>query len=861
MEKVICLAGESDSIPNFEEERVDIRANNVVVYLSYAGKNEFNPDIERDVDNLRSLLRRRNVNVKDYKNKDTKNNPFEYGRKKTDAEEEIGNGEYVIVVISKKYIVSHDCMYEWHCIRSNEKGLYGRVFLLVLPDVKLKKNLEIYVNKLKKDCDELEKKSIECVNNDKLDDIEQLFLNNNGYESDLRFLRRYMKNYCQNNYEELTANDYSLIIDRIVHPNTRITTINNAIDIPIIKHEDYTKRIKNDEEVKRLFNEFSNIGPDAFKAVNLVGMSGCGKSSIAGMFVNKYYNYFFNIIYVPVSGDIRRDLIDKLRSLRIPYFYEATKISQNGIEEQFCLLVDLLRNMTCPKNKYNLLVFDIDSMAKIKEVRNVLCILQNAGFQKNWKTLVISNELVGDDRSIVQFRYNYTGIEFLKNIFFSNFDESRIHWYKDLNFEALFKTIHHLPLIVEQLANYLKDIDVKSLEEIYEILGFDKKLDYRKVGNKIIQNFLNKIVITYSRLDENAETATKLKNIIRHMILWPKEFYNTDQIYPLLKNMFDSAEDLQKHLNILEKKCIVEYRHFQQERIEYKIHGLIAKAFENQIFVTDNNGHYVNDIDYSAYFNNILECKYFDESMKKCVIMSICNKYHVLNDCFKMIKIAKLLQGDYKKKLYNMALEIYYARQHKKGIWDFDACGMKVIKKLVKNMQRIKQEPHSFYIGKYSVTQREWTTVMGSNIAYFNRYGDDLPMESVSWYDCIDFVISLNRITGLTFCLPSESQWSTAAPGGRDMHDSPCPRTMPHPVWSGRKNKNGLYNMFDNVKEWCYDMVVKGSSYSDSMDCCSLTLEPETKEPTIGFRLALSIDEECEPWWHKLKRIIKNIFN
>jgi formylglycine-generating enzyme required for sulfatase activity len=42
-----------------------------------------------------------------------------------------------------------------------------------------------------------------------------------------------------------------------------------------------------------------------------------------------------------------------------------------------------------------------------------------------------------------------------------------------------------------------------------------------------------------------------------------------------------------------------------------------------------------------------------------------------------------------------------------------------------------------FYIGKYDVTQKEWVEVMGSNPSKFK--GDNLPVETVSWYDSIDY--------------------------------------------------------------------------------------------------------------------------
>jgi formylglycine-generating enzyme len=43
----------------------------------------------------------------------------------------------------------------------------------------------------------------------------------------------------------------------------------------------------------------------------------------------------------------------------------------------------------------------------------------------------------------------------------------------------------------------------------------------------------------------------------------------------------------------------------------------------------------------------------------------------------------------------------------------------------------------NFHIGKYEVTQKEWVGVMGSNPSEFK--GDNLPVETVSWYDCVEY--------------------------------------------------------------------------------------------------------------------------
>src|SRR5580658_6508661 len=53
----------------------------------------------------------------------------------------------------------------------------------------------------------------------------------------------------------------------------------------------------------------------------------------------------------------------------------------------------------------------------------------------------------------------------------------------------------------------------------------------------------------------------------------------------------------------------------------------------------------------------------------------------------------------------------------------------------------------SFFIGKYDITQKEWIEVMGSNPSQFK--GDNLPVESVNWYDCVDYCNEMSVRDGL----------------------------------------------------------------------------------------------------------------
>ena len=160
-----------------------------------------------------------------------------------------------------------------------------------------------------------------------------------------------------------------------------------------------------------------------------------------------------------------------------------------------------------------------------------------------------------------------------------------------------------------------------------------------------------------------------------------------------------------------------------------------------------------------------------------------------------------------------------------------------------------------FWLGKFEVTQAQWTSVMGANPSHFK--GDKRPVECVSYNDirgssigsqwpswnAVDadsFLGKLRARTGVDFDLPTEAQWEYACRAGTttdynngtnyggnynydpnlnllgrywynrsDGRDYSNGHTT---VGSYQPNAWGLYDMLGNVCEWCLDW--KGGSLS-----------------------------------------------
>jgi formylglycine-generating enzyme len=136
-----------------------------------------------------------------------------------------------------------------------------------------------------------------------------------------------------------------------------------------------------------------------------------------------------------------------------------------------------------------------------------------------------------------------------------------------------------------------------------------------------------------------------------------------------------------------------------------------------------------------------------------------------------------------------------------------------------------------------------------------NFKNPEQPVVAVSWLDAAAYCDWLSHALGKRFRLPTEAEWERAARGGVDgeaypwgngapeeLPDYPSRwKTRPEPVGLYAANAYGLYNLGDNVHEWCADWY----------DAAYYSAAPERnpKGPLSGHRRA----SRGGSWRHHIK--------
>ncbi len=142
----------------------------------------------------------------------------------------------------------------------------------------------------------------------------------------------------------------------------------------------------------------------------------------------------------------------------------------------------------------------------------------------------------------------------------------------------------------------------------------------------------------------------------------------------------------------------------------------------------------------------------------------------------------------------------------------------------------------TFFMGRYPITQAQWRVVaslpqvnreLNPDPSYFK--GDNHPLETVSWYDAVEFCDRLSQYTHRTYRLPTEAEWEYACRAGTttpfyfgetitaELANYDATETYGDGAKGGYRegtrlvnhfeiaNAFGLCDMHGNVWEWCLD--------------------------------------------------------
>jgi len=122
-----------------------------------------------------------------------------------------------------------------------------------------------------------------------------------------------------------------------------------------------------------------------------------------------------------------------------------------------------------------------------------------------------------------------------------------------------------------------------------------------------------------------------------------------------------------------------------------------------------------------------------------------------------------------------------------------------------------------FRLCRFQVTNSDWDAFRKATAREMPPHHHlHAPVTHVNWFDAVAFCHWLGKQWSMPLRLPTEAEWEFAARGGFEQRVYPWgdePRTYaagrwddgPEPVGETEPNPYGLYDVCENVHEWCAD--------------------------------------------------------
>ena len=631
------------------------------VYISYAwAKDNEGKGNEEDVNRLCKLMDEQGIYFKRDKAKgDHCLCPYRHNI--TEAEEEIGKGDTVIVVISREYIRSLHCMHEWHCI-CQTGNIPERVFAIMLPGANLKK---VYrYNSFRKHLEDRLKEISDKDVNSSLETIEQKFLESEGYLEDLEKLREYLTNYVNPDSNTLREDNYAVLVQQlkervITTSGTRQAKTEGGAGSAAPAARSFSVGYPSNLLERNVEPLHQLVSRNRFS--NLFGFGGSGKTSLMYLYLQRYRSEFNEVAYVVVNNGIKADLVSQINDTI--HLFDPGDNRPGDEAERYWDVVSFLESYY-KADKPNLLVIDINNapegdLAKFTEDLANNTLPSNRIYPKGWKFLIVSRERCTCLANMDMNKRENEDTDFLKSLFLEHAGREKYHHYSDDDFARLFRSIHYSPLLAEQLGIFLQDLPAQSVDQITALLHKNTFRGERRIGvtaqnrsseeEATIVGFLRNLLV-FGKLRPNEQ------QLLRHFVLWPTDFIPRGVIADLLRGLFKDDDDLEDALIRLVSRRILSFQD-SDDVTKYKLHGLMAESLYEQIDTSRE--------DYSGYLSNIeriIRYGYYDFlPFTDCIGNSLCEK-NITNDPYVLgtsaNKFQKTWSSNYAKTLYEKCIDV-----------------------------------------------------------------------------------------------------------------------------------------------------------------------------------------------------------